>query len=294
MIKDFGAQKQRARYNACMITRREILPLKRLLLVLPMLLLVAACTTPRGMQPEDIPTRASIEGLSTALPLTQNAPPAPFDGTITTFSNVDNGLTELSGWRYVVQLDFDGVFADTPREAKASAQAEVSFNQLSSARRINVTTSGELIGQSEDTSYEAVRLGPDAFLIKDGACSQGNADAKTAADLRAGELVGGVSRAVPGGRRATINGEDVYLYSFDAADLVLPAIRVGDNGAINLTNGELWISPEHNAVVRFYLNLDVQNVAIFDRQLPVSGQVRMRYDLYDIGSDFNITTPFGC
>ena len=43
------------------------------------------------------------------------------------------------------------------------------------------TTSGELIGQTEDTSYEAVRLGPDAFLIKNGACSQGNTDAKTAA-----------------------------------------------------------------------------------------------------------------
>ena len=56
----------------------------------------------------------------------------------------------------------------------------------------------------------------------------------------------------------------------------------------------MWISPAHNAVVRFYLNLDVTNVVIFDRQLPVTGQVTMRYDLYDIGSDFNITTPFGC
>ncbi len=276
-----------------MTTRREMPPLKRLFLFL-LLTLTAACTTPRGLNPEDIPTRASIDSLSTALPLTQNAPPAPYDGTITAFSNVDNGLADLAGWRYVVQMDFDGVFADTPRQAQASAQAEVWFNQLASARRITVTTSGEMIGQSEDTSYEAVRLGPDAFLIRNGACSQGNADAKTAADLRAGELIGGVSRAVPGGKRATINGEDVYLYSFDAADLVLPALRVGDNGAISLTTGELWISPTRNAVVRFYLNLDVQNVAILDRQLPVSGQVKLRYDLYDVGNAFNITTPFGC
>lgn len=262
----------------------------------PLLLLImlAACTTPRGLQPGDIPTRASIEGMSTALPLTQNAPPAPYNGTVTAFSSVDNGLTDLSGWRYVVQLNFDGTFADTPRQAAASAQAEVSFSQINQARRIILNTSGEMIGQGENTSYEAVRLGPDAFLINNGTCSRNNPDAKTAADLRAGDLVGGVRQAQPNGRRATINGEDVYSFGFTADDLLLPAMRIGDNGGVNLTGGELWISPTRNAVVRFYLNLDVQNVVIFDRQLPVTGQVRMRYDLYDVGNAFNITTPFGC
>ena len=256
-------------------------------------LTVAACTTPRGLQPDDIPTRASLDSLATAIPLTENAPPAPFAGTVTSFNSVDNGLTALSGWRYTVQLDFDGVFADTPREAKASAHAEVSFNQLGSARRVLVNTSGELLGQSEDTAFEAVRLGPDNFLIQNGACSTGSA-AETAAELSAGQLMGGVTRATPGGRRATINGEDVYLFTFAQSDLLLPSIRIGDNGSFTMTSGELWISPTREAVVRFYLNLDVTNVVIFDRQLPVSGQVRMRYDLYDVGSEFNITVPFGC
>ena len=269
--------------------------MKRLLwLVLLLALASAACTTPRGLQPNDIPTLASLSDMATALPLTQNAPPAPFNGTLTGFANVDNTLTALPGWRYLVQLDFEGVFADTPRQASASARAEVWFNQLASARRIVISTSGELIGQEEDTSSEAVRLGPDAFLVQNGACIRDTPDAETAADLRAGELVGGVSRATPGGKRATINGEEVYLYTFDPADLVLPSIRIGDNGAYSVTGGELWISPARNAVVRFYLNLDVQNVVIFDRPLPVSGQIWMRYDLYDIGEAANITTPFGC
>jgi hypothetical protein len=275
-------------------------PLNRLiplLLAPPLLaltLLAAACTTPRGLQPDDIPTRASLDSLATAIPLTENAPPSPFAGTVTGFSSVDNGLPDLPGWRYVVQLDFDGVFADTPRETRASAHAEVSFNQLGSARRVLVSSSGELIGQSEDASFEAVRLGPDNFLVQDGACSTQSAAAETAAGLRAGDLVGGVTRAEPAGRRATINGEDVYLYTFGAEDLLLPSIIIGDNGAVSMGSGELWISPARRAVVRFYLNLDVTNVTIFDRQLPVSGQVRMRYDLYDVGSAFNITTPFGC
>lgn len=263
------------------------------LLWLTLLLLAAACTTQRGLQPSDIPTRASLDSLSTAVPLTENAPPAPYSGTVTRFNAVDSGLAELSGWRYVVQLDFDGVFADTPREADASAHAEVSFNQLGSARRVLVNTSGELLGQSDDTSFEAVRLGPDNFLVQNAACSTGNA-AETAAGLSAGQLMGGVTRATPAGRRATINGEDVYLYTFAQEDLLLPSIRIGDNSAVTLTSGELWIAPARGAVVRYYLNLDVTNVVVFDRQLPVSGQVRMRYDLYDVGSAFNITVPFGC
>ncbi len=268
--------------------------MKRLFQFALLMWMLASCTTPRGLQLEDIPTRASIADLSTSVPLTQNAPPAPINGMVTTFNEIDNHLTDLAGWRYVVQLDFDGVFANTPRTASASARAEVWFNQLASARRVQLNTSGELIGQAENSAYEAVRLGPDAFLIRDGTCLSNATDAaKTAAELRAGELVGGVTRAIPGGRRATINGADVYLFTFEQGDLILPSIRIGDNGSVTLASGEMWISVD-NVVVRFYLNLDVENVVIFDRQLPVSGQVRMRYDLYDVGTAFNITTPFGC
>ncbi len=272
--------------------------MKRLILFALLGLLVASCSTPRGLQPQDIPTRASINDISTSVPLTENAPPAPINGLVTDFNEIDNHLTDLPGWRYVVQLEFTGVFANTPREASASARAEVWFNQLASARRVQVSTSGDLLGQpdnSDSSAYEAVRLGPDAFLVRDGTC-QSNATeaAKTAANLRAGELVGGVTRATPGGRHATINGTDVYLFTFDGSDLILPSIRIGDNGSVTLTSGELWLSAENNVAVRFYLNLDVENVVIFDRQLPVSGQVLMRYDLYDVGTEFNITTPFGC
>ncbi len=296
MIKDFRAQKQRSRYNALMMTLKTNFHLKRhlaLALTLAIMFLAVACT-PRGLSPQDIPTQASLSELATSLPLTQNAPPTPFNLPQTGFSAVDNNLKDLPGWRYVVQLNFEGVFSGTPRTANASAQAEISFNQLASARHIIVSTSGALLGQDQNTNYEAVQLGPDNFLVSAGACYRDTDAAKTAADLQAGQLVGGVKNAVPGGRHATINSEDVYYYTFEQDDLVLPELRAGDNGKIQLDSGELWISPSHNAVVRFYLNLDVDNVVIFDQQLPVTGQIQIRYDLYDIGNAFNITTPFGC
>jgi predicted small secreted protein len=258
-------------------------------------LLLTACSTPRGLRPEDVPTAASIEMLSTALPLTQNAPPAPFNRPQTAYAQIDALLNELEGWRYTVQLEFNGTFAGTPRTTEASASAEVSFNQLAAARRVLVSTTGELIGAGEGSAYEAVRLGPDTFLVRGGACLVGaRGDATAAADLRAGDLVGGVRTASPAGRRAVINDAEVYAYSFTADDLVLPAIRPAAGGSIVLESGELWIAPQHRAVVRYYLNLTVNNVILFDRQLPVSGTVLLRYDLYDVGTPFNISVPFGC
>lgn len=257
-------------------------------------ILLAACTTQRGQNPGDLPTVASFESIqheATAVVLTENAPPPGFRERVS-FPEVDAGLQQLSGWRYLVTLEFNGVFARTPRETSATARAEVWFNQLGSARRLLVETSGELIGQTEDQDFEAVRLGPDAFLVRDNLCLTG-APADTAASLRAGELVGGVNNAIPTGRRATINSQEVWEYAFFPEDLNMPAIQLAEDGQMT-GQGELWIAPAHNAVIRFYVNLDVTNALIFDRTLPVTGQVLMRYDLYDIGTQPNITTPFGC
>jgi hypothetical protein len=244
------------------------------------------------LTPAPLPTPADINAVATGVVLTQNAPPPPYNAGIR-FPAIDDHLGDLAGWRSTVRLEFDGVFARTTRPAQATASAEIEFNQLASARRVLVETVGELIGQSEDTTSEAVQLGPDSFLVRSQTC-QSNTDAsRVAAELRAGTLIGGVAQAVPAGRRATINGVEVYGYSFSQEDLVLPTIRGGE-GDVTMTSGELWFSAQHNAVVRFWVNLQVRSTFIFDRQLPVDGTVVIRYDLYDIGTAYNITVPFGC
>jgi hypothetical protein len=261
------------------------------------LLLLSGCTGQRGQDINALPTRASFESAAesvTAIAMTENAPPPGFRESVA-FPEVDANLTALPGWRYLVTLEFNGVFARTPRETSATARAEVWFNQLGTARRVLVETAGEMIGQEENAVYEAVRLGPDAFLVRDNTClSNAESDAAATADLRAGSLVGGVNTATPTGRRETINGQDVWEYRVSAENLNLPSIRVDDGGRIVNATGELWIAPEHNAVVRFYVNLDVENAIVFDRTLPVTGQVILRYDLFDVGVVPNITVPFGC
>lgn len=264
---------------------------------LTMVLLVFALTACRErLTPEQIPTQADFVALATTLPLTQNAPPPPYDGVVTRFEEVDSGLNELAGGRYIVQLQFDGVFAGSERSADASAGAEIQFDQLSSARRVLVTTEGNLIGQNEsEISYEAVQLGPDAFLVRDGLCLTGADNAaQAAAELTAGALIGGATPVQPAGRRETLNDEDVYLFTFDPGALNFPAVRLGDNGSMTINSAEMWISPAHNAVIRYYMDISVENAIVFDISQPVTGSITVRYDAYELGTPVNITVPFGC
>ncbi|MBN8619114.1 MAG: hypothetical protein J0L63_09430 [Anaerolineae bacterium] len=260
--------------------------------LLAALVALSGCTGQRGQTLEDIPTPASIDALATAQVLTAVAPPEGFRDPIN-IPEVDANLQLLVGGHYRVHLEFEGVFSRTPRQTSAQADAEVWFNQAGGQRRVVVQTAGELLGR-EDNAFEAVRLNGDSYLVQNSECLTQGVDATTAAGLRAGTLVGGITRGIPAGQRATVNSQDVYRYDFSTADLNLPSIRLADGGTVEATSGELWLSAEHNVVVRFYVNLNVTNAIIFDRALPVDGQVILRYDLDSINQTTNITIPNGC
>jgi len=40
--------------------------------------------------------------------------------------------------------------------------------------------------------------------------------------------------------------------------------------------------------------LSIENARLLSNDLPVTGQLLLQYDLYDIGNVPNITVPFGC
>lgn len=269
--------------------------LYRLVFLLGALCLSAACT-PRGLTPDDLPTPIiDLDALATAQMMTQNAPPPRFREGIR-FPRLDDNLDALDNWRAVISLDFDGVFAGTPRPARGRTTAEIWYNQLGNQRRVVLQTEGELLVTGQRQQLEGVRLGNDTYLVQDATCRETTDTAAAAvADLGAGTLIGGVTSAVPVGMRGRINGEEVYRYAFLQDALALtPSVQARDGGRVTFINGELWFSADHNAVVRFYLTLDVDNATVFGSQLPVSGQVVIRYDLHDIGINPNISVPFGC
>lgn len=257
------------------------------------LLLLAGCYQ-RGLTLEDVPTPITPDAYATEIVLTQNAPPQGF-GEVK-FPMIDDNLLELAGWHYTVDMEFEGVFAQVPRETSAHIVAEVWYNQIASARRVLVTTSGDLLGQEEASSYEAVQLGPDAFLVQDGACmTNARADAEIAVSVGAGSLVGGLQTARASGQsKQKINNETVWRYNVNFDQLNLPSLNLGTDSKILAFTGELWVAPEHNAVVRYYMTIDVENAQVLNTSLPVTGRLIVRYDLYDIGVQPNISVPFGC
>jgi hypothetical protein len=162
----------------------------------------------------------------------------------------------------------------------------------------SVQLTGDRTASCADSRWgaaEGVRLGPDTFLVQDNTCAvTTNQSASAIADLGVDELIGGVTRAVPDATKAVINGEEVWRYSFNRDDLRLTNIEIAQDGRILDAQGELWFSPAREAAIRFYLSMDVENAYVFGSQLAVTGQAIMQYDLSGIGSEQNISVPFGC
>lgn len=247
----------------------------------------------RDATPPAMPTVIPLEVAATALAMTQNAPPVGFDTV--SFPRVDANLNLLPGWRYEVEMKFDGVFARTPRPAAALTRASVEFNQVASARRVLTTVDNDIERASDPVHYEAVRLGPDAFLLRDEVClANASEDAELAADFSAGALLGGIQQATSAGKRAIINGEEVWLYSVVPEALLMPNVQLDASSRITSATGELWVSPTRSVVIRYYLSLELENVRVFNSPLPVSGTLRLNYDVFDIGSSPNLSVPFGC
>jgi len=271
--------------------------LRRLLLLVPVVFLFA-CQR-EGKLPEDIPTPIrSLDELATAQVMTANAPPEGFRGPVT-FPFIDENLPNVPNWRAEVLMRFNGVYASTPRPAIAETRATLWYNDLGPERRVVIEGEGALFGQEEATmTLEGVRLAEDAFLVRENTCVGQAEGTAQVADLRAGELIGGVTNAVTRGVNAIINGEQVWRYDFAPEDLNLPQLDFREDSRIVAMNGELWVAPEHDAVIRYYLLLNVENVIVrldsSETPLPVSGDLVIRYDVFDIGINPNITQPFGC
>jgi len=225
--------------------------------------------------------------------MTREAPPTGFDTVA--FERIDANTERLGGFRATASLSFEGVFARTPRTTNALSEAEIFDNPVTNARRVIASLANNLTPDIPSLNYEAVRLGEDVFLVRDGVCVQ-NApdDAKLAVELSAGTLLGGIKNATTAYQRATVNSEIVWRYAFIPDDLVLPNVGFGADSQILGMTGELWVSPTLNAVVRYYLTLEVENITLFGGNLPVSGTLFLRYELYEAGTPVNLSVPFGC
>jgi hypothetical protein len=272
---------------------KHLLPWQWMLL-LGVLVMVVGCT-PATRTPVPLPTQADINALGTAMALTEVAPPEGYNNI--SVPRIDDKLLDVSGWRYTALMQFDGVFARTTRPANARVEADVAYHQVASAKRVVaqlqlLESSGE---EDADTNqYEAVQLGEDVFLVRDGVClADTEDDARVAISLSAGTLIGGVQNAPFAGQKAVINGVEVWAYDVALEQITLANVGLA-NADVLAFSGELWYAPAYDAVVRYYLTLELENATFFGSTLPVTGTLLVRYDVFDMGTPANISVPFGC
>jgi hypothetical protein len=253
--------------------------------------------------PPVIATLASFDTLPTARFLTQNAPPPGF-GTVQV-DPIDRYLTDHSGWAYTVTGSFDGHFDNSGDSVRGRLRARVQSNELGQTRRVVLEVEGRAFLPDEALlALEGVRWSNDYYVVDvNGACSvdQGGSigGGLSLGDLSAGQILGGVRDASPTGHRATLQGLDVWEYTFAPEQMRLPAIFRTPASAVDVDT-ELWIAPAINAVLRYDVTAAVSGVHLLwaDRATasPVSGTLELRYELdvplLDVPP--NIAIPHGC
>ncbi len=256
------------------------------------IVVLAACTPPPA-----IPTQTNIEMAQTASFQTENAPPPGFD--VVSFAPIDKGLEALPHYHYTVSMRFEGVFADNQQPAEGTLSAEVYANPISAERRVILRASGTAFELAAARNIEGVRLGNAFYFVdQNGVCSPATDDPnrRRAAELTAGDLVGGVGKGTPTYGRKSEGGLNVWQYTFTPADLTLPQIAMTQGGQVRVASGELWAAPSLNVAWQYALTLEIESVIVpvFQNNRQLTGRLFVDYTLIETGTPYNIAIPFGC
>lgn len=254
-----------------------------------LILILAGCS---GLGQTPPPTPLDVDSLGTAIVLTENAPPAGLETV--SYEVVDRGLDDLQGYRYTLEVRFEGMVDSDLTATTGTIQAEVWWDGIAPARRVRLAAAGAAFA-SDPRQLEAVRITDSYYLVdQNGRCSASLQEAaRGVADLDAGTLIGGVAEAAYSSTRATLNGVDAYRYTVTPANAILPPVGLLEGGGLEL-DGELWVNPQSGVVVRYYANVTLSHVTLFESEIPVSGELFIRYDVFDLDVVPNISIPFGC
>jgi hypothetical protein len=259
------------------------------LLILLLCLLVSACT--QNDTPIVEPTKADPDAVRTAIVKTQNAPPAGFESV--GFNPIDFNRDQLPSSYFEITVNFEGQYTQTGEDTSASLKMQVWENGVRRARRVKLSFIGDALSGGV-TNVEAVRFENDFYLLDSNAICTINSDAAhDIATLTAGEIVGGVTLAIPTGIIGDVNGQDGYQYGFGEADLKINIFQA-DPSVIDVVGGEMWVVPSFNVVGRFGVSLNTHNARILFGTQPVTGALRYEYNLLTIGDDTPIALPNGC
>jgi hypothetical protein len=265
---------------------------------LVLLIVMGGCTSSGSDTP--LPTLVDLTQLPTSRFLTENAPPAGWRAL--ELDPINRFLPEYhQAWTYTVSGSFEGTFDASGQPATGQFQAAVQVNEPGQAQRVVLTAEGGAFLSNEVLlKLEGVRFSNDYYVVDiNGRCSKNEESGPAIADLSAGELIGGVSRAIPTGHQQALNGVQAWQYTFAPSDARLPAIHRTPDSYVALA-ADLWIAPSLGAVLQYELTATVEKVFILwsdqTNSSTVSGTLYLHYELSipDLDVTPNISIPHGC
>lgn len=260
--------------------------------LIAVLILITSLT---ACQPDRVvPTVASIESLATETFQTKEAPPAEFQQV--QFEKIDASLSAQPAWHAVVTLSFDGTYAETNQPTNGSIAANIYANELSGEKRVVLDVKGDPFGAAADGStVEGVRIGNDYYLVNQNKICAAATDPanRRITELTPSGLIGGVRQAQFTYTQREINGRRAWEYAFTPGNVVPPPLEIKANGGVTIASGTLWIAAEKGLVAEYQITFNVTNVVIQGSK-PLTGVLRVKYELQETGDLFNISIPFGC
>jgi hypothetical protein len=274
--------------------------MRRLIITGMVLIIVIGLVGCTSSEPETpLPALVDLTQLPTSRFLTENAPPAGWG--LLDLEPINRLLAEHhQSWTYTVSGSFEGTFDGDGQPAEGHFQAVVQVNELGQAQRVILTADGSAFLNEASLKLEGVRFSNDYYVVDiNGRCSKNDQSGSAIADLSAGQLIGGVQRAIPTGHRQEIAGVPAWQYTFAPNDARLPAIHRTPDSYVALA-ADLWIAPDLNAVLQYDVTATVRNVYILwaDQTVSstVSGTLYLRYALSvpDLDVIPNISIPHGC
>ncbi len=265
-------------------------------LLLTISLLVACDQIIGEDEAEPLPTldELDLEEFQTVQVFTQNAPPPGFE-TIA-FPEVDDNLIRTVYSQVEINAIFDGHYSDTGEPVtEAFMKVRMTNDELHVARHIQIEFVGDVFSGSS-SNLDVVRLGNDYYMVDvNRTCVTDPAVVDPLANLRAGQLVGGVEFAQPTGVEDLINDVNAWQYGFDPQFINPPAVQLEASTArLDFLSGEIWVAPEHNIVMRYVVEMNVHRAKLLFGEREVTGRFWYQYDVISIGIPPNISIPNGC
>jgi hypothetical protein len=260
----------------------------RILLFTLLLWMLAACDSLK--QEKTVATQASFEDAATAVVLTALAPPSGFEKL--NLPDIDRQINQLPTSRVVIMVSFNGKYDDTDQIAEGKLYLEAFNNQQAVSRLLDLQFEGDVFSGGA-SNLQAVRVSNSYYMINpNGVCIKDEAQISDIANLRAGQLLGGVTEAGPTGQRMMVNGLQSWQYGFAPEAIVPPQLQT--SAELDFLTGEIWFAPEYQIVVRYLVEMNVQAATLLFGNRPVSGRLRYEYNVYDINAPQNISVPNGC